>query len=370
MLISDDMAKDYYAVLGISKTASADDIKKAFRRLAHEHHPDKGGNAEKFKDVNEAYQVLGDEKKRQTYDQFGSAAFEQGGGGGPGGFGGFDPSGFGGGFNVNMNDFGDLGDMLGEMFGFGRSSGGSRQARKGQDIAVDMELSFKESIFGVAKDVSLVRPNACSTCHGDGARPGTKKVSCKACSGSGQVKQAQRTMFGVMQVASTCQACEGRGQIPEERCVACKGHGVVREEVRVNIQVPPGVSPGDTLQVPGQGEAAPHGGRAGDLYVNLRIKSDQRFTREGQQLHTKSDIPYSTLLLGGSVVVETIDGPQEISIDARTAVGTQIVLREKGVPSRGKGRRGDQIVHVSTDVPKKLSREQEKALEALRSLGL
>lgn len=364
------MAKDYYAVLGISKTASADEIKKAFRRLAHEHHPDKGGNADKFKDVNEAYQVLGDEKKRQTYDQFGSAAFEQGGGGGPGGFGGFDPSGFGGGFNVNMNDLGDLGDVLGEMFGFGRSSGGGRQTRKGQDIAVDVELTFKESIFGVAKDVRLVRPNTCSNCHGDGGQPGTKKKSCKTCSGSGQVKQAQRTLFGMMQVASTCPTCEGRGEVPDEACKVCKGNGVVREEVRVQIQIPSGVSPGDTLQVPGQGEAAPHGGRAGDLYVNVHITPDTRFTRNGQQLHTKADIPYSTLLLGGSVVVETIDGPQEISINERTAVGTQIVLKEKGVPSRNKGKRGDQIVHVSTEVPKKLTREQEAALKTLRSLGL
>lgn len=364
------MAKDYYAVLGIPKTASADDIKKAFRRLAHEHHPDKGGNADKFKDVNEAYQVLGDEKKRKMYDQFGSAAFEQGGGGGPGGFG-FDPSGFGaGGFNVNMGDFGDLGDMLGEMFGFGRSSGGARQARKGQDIAVDIELSFKESIFGVTKDVSLVRPNACAACHGDGAQPGTKKTSCKTCSGSGQVRQSQRTLFGVMQVASPCPTCEGRGQVPEEACKTCKGNGVVREEVRVQIPIPPGVSPGDTLQVGGQGEAAPHGGRAGDLYVNVHVKADPRFTREGQQLHTQADVPYSTLLLGGSVVVETIDGPQEVSIEARTAVGTQIVLKEKGVPSRNRGRRGDQIVHVSAEVPKKLSREQEQALQTLRSLGL
>ena len=362
--------KDYYAVLGVAKTASADEIKKAFRRLAHEHHPDKGGDAAKFKDVNEAYQVLGDQKKRQTYDQFGSAAFEQGGGG-PGGFGGFDPSGFPGGFNVNMNDFGDLGDMLGEMFGFGgRSQGGSRQARRGQDIAVDAELSFKEAIFGVTKDVTLVRPCVCESCKGDGSEPGTKKKSCATCNGSGQVRQTQRTLFGVMQVAAACQTCEGRGQIPEQVCKTCKGKGVTRREDRIQIPIPAGINEGDTLQVPGQGEAVAHGGRAGDLYLNVHVKKDPLFTREGSQIHSSIDVPYSTLLLGGSMMVETVDGPQEVSISERTPVGTKIVLKEKGVPSKQHGRRGDQIVHVSAQVPKKLTREQEAALESLRSLGL
>lgn len=363
--------KDFYAILGVPKTASQDEIKKAFRRLAHEHHPDKGGKSDKFKDVNEAYQVIGDEKKRKAYDQFGSAAFEQGGQGGPGGFGGFDPSGFPGGFNVNMNDFGDLGDMLGEMFGFGRAGGGGgRQTRRGQDIAVDIELSFKEAIFGVTKDVTLVRPSTCETCHGEGADPGTKKKNCGTCNGSGQVRQTQRTLFGAMQVATTCPTCEGRGQTPEHACKTCKGNGVTRREGRIQIPIPAGVNEGDTLQVPAQGEAVAHGGRAGDLYVNIHVAKDANFIREGMQIHSNVDVPYTTLLLGGSIKVETVDGPQEISIQERTSVGTKVILKEKGVPSKQHGRRGDQIVHLSAHVPKKLTRDQEKALEALRALGL
>jgi molecular chaperone DnaJ len=358
--------KDYYASLGVPKTASADEIKKAFRRLAHEHHPDKGGNAERFKDVNEAYQVLGDEKKRAAYDRFGSAAFEQGGPG-PGGF----EGGFPGGFNVNMGDFGDFGDILSEMFGFGRAGGGgSRQARRGQDIAVDLELSFKEAVFGVRKDVTLVRPDKCETCSGDGAKPGTKRKSCPMCSGSGQVRQAQRTLFGTMQVAAVCPTCEGVGQVPEEPCGPCKGTGVQRREVKLQVDVPSGVSETDTLQMPGQGEAAPYGGRSGDLYLRLHVAKDPRFTRDGAQIHSDIDVPYSTLLLGGSVMVETVDGPTEVSIEARTPVGTKVTLGGKGVPARQKGRRGDHIAHLSAQVPKKLTREQEEALERLRSLGL
>lgn len=358
--------KDYYAILGVAKTASQDEIKKAFRRLAHEHHPDKGGKEDRFKDVNEAYQVLGDEAKRRTYDQFGSAAFDQGG---PGA-GGFDPSQGFGGFNMNMNDFGDLGDVLGEMFGFGRGGGGSRQARRGQDIAVDVELSFKESIFGVTKDVLLVKPSTCEVCHGDGAEPGTKKKTCTTCQGAGQVRQTQRTLFGAMQVATTCPTCAGRGQIPEHACKACKGEGVVRRENRLQIPIPAGINDGDTLQVPGQGEAVAQGGRAGDLYVTIHVAKDPRFTREGSQIHSTVQIPYTTLMLGGSVKIETVDGPQDVSVDARTDIGSQILLKERGVPSKQKGRRGDHVVHVSTEVPKKLTREQEQALETLRSLGL
>ncbi|MBP7006334.1 molecular chaperone DnaJ [Patescibacteria group bacterium] len=359
------MAKDFYSILGVSKTASPDEIKKSFRRLAHEHHPDKGGNAERFKDINEAYQVLGDEKKRAAYDRFGSAAFEQGAGG-PGGF----EGGFPGGFNVNMGDMGDLGDMLSEMFGFGRPSGGGSQKPHGQDIAVDVNLSFKEGIFGLTKEVVLVRPDKCETCHGDGAEPGTKRKTCSTCSGSGQVRQAQRTFFGTVQVMAACSTCVGSGTVPETPCHSCKGNGIVRREVKIHVDIPCGVSDGDTLQMPGQGEAAPHGGISGNLYLRLHIANDRTFTREGQRLHSTVEIPYSTLLLGGSVTVQTIDEEVEISIDARTATGTEIVIAGKGVPSRQKGRRGDHVVHVSTMVPKKLTREQEQALESLRSAGL
>lgn len=364
------MPKDYYAILGVPKTASADEIKKAFRRLAHEHHPDKGGNEQRFKDVNEAYQVLGDEKKRAAYDRFGSAAFEQGGPG-PGGFGGFDFNGFGGGgFQVNMDDLGDLGDVLGEMFGFGRASGGRRGKPRGQDISIDLELSFKESIFGVTKEVNLLKHDRCEHCKGEGAEPGTKRVSCKTCSGSGQVRQAQRTLFGVMQVASTCSTCAGVGTVPETPCKICKGEGVNRRESKLSIEVPAGISNGDALKMPGQGEAAPYGGVSGDLYIRLHVAHDSHFTREGSTLRSEVEVPFSTLVLGGSVDVETVDGMREVSIRERTPTGAEVVMQGSGVPTGRRGERGDHIVTVKAHVPKKLTREQEQALEVLRGLGL
>ena len=369
------MAKDYYSILGVPKTASADEIKKAFRRLAHEHHPDKGGNEQKFKDVNEAYQVLGDTQKRATYDQFGSAAFEQGGAGqgGFGGFGGFDPSGFQngfGGFQVNMDDLGGLGDVLGEMFGFG--GGGSRRAKRarGQDIQVDVELSFKESVFGVEKTIEIVRPSTCSSCSGNGVASGSKLVECGTCKGSGQVRQAQRTMFGVMQVASVCGACEGRGKIPEKACTTCKGLGVDRVSAKISFQIPAGVSAGDTLRIEGQGEAAPHGGVSGDLFARVHVKQDERFTRQGTTILSRVEVPFSTLALGGSVMVETIDGPVEVSIRERTPSGTQTRLAGKGVPTGRKGDRGEHVATFVADVPKKLTREQEEVLKTLKTLGL
>jgi molecular chaperone DnaJ len=366
------MSKDYYAILGVPKTATADEIKKAFRRLAHEHHPDKGGNEQKFKDVNEAYQVLGDDKKRTAFDRFGSAAFEQGGPGpgGPGGFGGFDFGGFGGGgFQVNMNDLGDLGDVLGEMFGFGRSGGGRGKPR-GQDIHVDVELAFKESIFGVKKEITLLKFDRCDVCKGEGAAAGSKRVSCKTCSGSGQVKQAQRTMFGTMQVASTCPACHGSGTVPETPCKSCSGEGIARRESRLSVDIPAGISDGDALKMPGQGEAARHGGSPGDLYIRLHVAADPRFSREGTTLRSEVEVPFSTLALGGSITVETVDGSRELSIRERTPTGTELVLNGAGVPTGRRADRGDHIVTVKAAIPKKLTREQEQALEALRLLGL
>ncbi len=368
------MAKEYYSILGVPKTASADEIKKAFRRLAHEHHPDKGGNEQKFKDVNEAYQVLGDAQKRATYDRFGSAAFEQGGPGasqgGFGGFGGFDPNGFGG-FQVNMDDLGGLGDVLGEMFGFG-GGGGSRRAKRarGQDIQVDAELTFKEAVFGVEKTIEVVRPSRCGTCSGDGAAPGSKLIDCATCKGAGQVRQAQRTMFGTIQVASTCGACDGRGKIPEKPCSTCKGTGVERKSAKISFQIPPGVSHGDTVRIEGQGEAAPHGGASGDLFVRLHVKKDPLFERDGVTILSRVEVPFSTLALGGSVMVETLDGPTEVSVRERTPSGTQVRLANKGVPTGRKTDRGEQVVTLIAEVPKKLSREQEEALQALRRAGL
>ena len=364
------MSKNYYEILGVPKTAKADEIKKAFRRLAHEHHPDKGGKEQRFKDVNEAYQILGDEKKRATYDQFGSSAFEQGGGGGAGGFdfNGFQ-NGFGG-FNVNMDDLGGFGDVLGQMFGFGGGASSSRAKPRGQDIAVDVELAFRDAVFGVKHTLSLLKADTCAPCGGSGAEQGKGQKTCDGCKGLGQVRQAQRTLFGTIQVATACSACDGRGKVPEVECKTCKGSGLHRQESRLTIDIPSGVSDGDTLRVTGKGEGASHGGTAGDAYVRLRVKADPRFTRDGFTIHSTAHIPYSVLVLGGSAHIETLDGTVETSIKERTSVGTVLTLKGHGVPGARQNVRGDHLVRVEADVPKKLTQEQEKAVEALRRVGL
>lgn len=364
------MAKDYYAILGVQKGATEDEIKKAFRRQAHEHHPDKGGDQQKFKDVNEAYQVLSDPQKRATYDRFGSAAFEQGGGGaGPsaGGFGGFGGFDFG---NVDAEGFGDLGDVLGQMFGFGGGDGGRTRQARGKDIEVEVELSFREAIFGVERPLKLYKHGRCSRCQGEGAEPGSKVVSCSTCQGSGQVRQAQRTPFGTIQMSSACGACQGRGKRPEKTCHLCRGLGVERREEKVAIAVPAGIADGETLKVTEQGEAAPYGGRAGDLYVRVRVKQDPHFERDGNNILSRVFAPFTTMSLGGTLDVETVDGKTTLKIPEGTPPGTLFHLRGKGVPFVRSGGRGDHLVRVEPEVPKKLTREQKRLLEELKQEGI
>lgn len=364
------MAKDYYKILGVDKNASPEDIKKAFRRLAHEHHPDKGGDAQKFKDLNEAYQVLGDAKKRATYDQFGSAAFENGGMGGPGGgFGGFGGFGQGqGGFEVNMNDFGDFGDILGGMFGFG---GGRRQREtRGQDIQVDATLNFLDMITGATKKVKLYKHDACSRCGGNGGEPGSEFVKCKTCDGKGQVETAQRTIFGNVKVASICPTCHGRGKVPDKACNVCKGIGIERREKEIEIRIPAGVSDGESLRVEGEGEHPGRGGKPGDLFVRLRILKHPVFVREGNDILNTIQVPFSMLSLGGSIDIETVDGPGTLKIPEGTKSGTVFKLRGKGVPFLRTHGRGDHFITVQPEVKEKLSKEQKKILENLRDAGL
>lgn len=365
------MSKDYYQILGVSKDASDEEIKKAFRRLAHEHHPDKGGDQQKFKDVNAAYQVLGDKQKRAAYDRFGSAAFEQGGSpGGPSGFGGFE--GFGG-FDFGQGqDFGDLGDILGQMFGFGHPGRGRghSQGEQGKAIEVEVALEFREAIFGVERSIRLYRHATCSRCHGNGAEPGTNIATCATCQGSGQVRHAQHTPFGTIQMSAPCNTCHGQGKKPEKPCTLCRGVGVERREEEIHIEIPPGISDGETLRVSGQGEAAPHGGRSGDLYVHIRVKKDPVFRREGNDLHSELPVSYSLLALGGKMMVKTVHGEASLSIPEGTPSGTVFRLRGEGAPSsRGRGR-GDHHVRVVADIPKKLSKEQKHLIEQLKETGL
>lgn len=359
------MAKDYYSILGVSKSANDDEIKKSFRRLAHEHHPDKGGDASKFKDINEAYQILGDKQKRQTYDQFGSAAFENGGGGapgGPGGFGGFD-------FNFQGQDFGDLNDVLGEMFGFGGGRGGRREKR-GQNIEIDVELSFREAVFGADKTLKLYRQLTCEHCKGEGAEPGTKVNECKTCGGKGQVTQATRTMFGNIQTAVQCKDCHGRGKKAEKECTVCGGHGVHRREQSVSIRIPAGVDDGAMLQVAGEGEAPAGGGRAGDLFVRIHVEQHPTFERNGNDIVSEMAVPFSVLAIGGTIHVPTIDGDESVRVAEGTPDGTLITIRTKGIPYGRSGTRGNHIVRLIADIPRKLSKEQKALLEQLRNTGL
>jgi len=358
-------SKDFYAILGVSKTASDDEIKKSLRRLAHEHHPDKGGDQQKFKDINEAYQVLGDKDKRSKYDQFGSAAFEQGGfGGGGQGFGGF--SGFNG--NVNFEDLGDLGEMFGDMFGF--QGGGRRKQQGGANVEVDVTLDFMEAVKGVTKTVNLYKNDACTICSGSGAEPGSEIETCATCKGAGQVNRMVRTMFGNMQSAVSCPECQGKGNRPKKLCKHCKGLGVERRSSSLDVPIPAGISDGEAIRITGAGEFPGGGGRAGDLYVRVRVKNHPVFERDGFDIHSVAHAPYSTLLLGGEVEIDTVDGLGSLKIPENTQPGTVFKMRGKGIPHLQRSGQGDHLVTVQSLVVKKLTHDQRKALEELQKTGL
>jgi len=350
------MGKDYYQILGVNKNASAEEIKKAFRTLAHQHHPDKaGGNEQKFKEINEAYQVLGDPEKRQKFDQFGSAAFDgaQGFPGG-GGFGGFSQGG------VNF-DFGDLGDIFGGAFGFG----GGRQtqrASRGRDLQVDLTLTFEESVFGATKDVTLSKTEACERCGGIGAEPGSKMKQCSTCNGAGYQVRVQRTILGAIQSKVECEACHGEGEQAEKKCSQCNGSGLEKKRKTLSVDVPAGIEDGNSLRLTGQGEAI-KSGRSGDLYIRLRVKPDSRFVRDGYDLRSEAAVGFTMAALGGEIEVETVDGKVELKITAGLQSGTELRLRGKGVGHNG--RRGDHIVTIRVITPKNLSKKQRELLETL-----
>lgn len=352
------MSKDYYQILGIGKGASEDEIKKAFRVLAHKYHPDKeGGDEAKFKEINEAYQVLGDPKKKAQYDQFGRT-FDQGGGPGFGGFGGFQ------GQNVNF-DMGDLGEMFGDMFGFGGQRGGRRQARGG-DIEVNLTVTFFEAAFGVEKTVELYKPVACSACSGTGIPPGAKMHTCKTCGGQGRVRQVQRTILGAVEVAATCSDCRGSGNVPEKECKECHGEGVRREKKAMTIKIPAGIDHGETIRIQGGGEAGPRGAQSGDLYLHIRVQPDARFERDGFDVYSNLEIGFADAALGGEQDVDTLDGEMTIKIPAGIQSGEEIRLRGHGVTRLQASGRGDHFVRVKVKTPKHLSKKARQALEALR----
>ncbi|KKU08000.1 MAG: Chaperone protein DnaJ [Candidatus Magasanikbacteria bacterium GW2011_GWA2_45_39] len=366
------MAKDYYKILGVGKNASPDEIRASFRRLAHQYHPDKkGGNAEKFKEINEAHQVLSDKEKRAQYDQYGST-FDQAGSQGGTGFGGFGSgSPFGGGFGNGGQGFEfDLGDIFGDVFGGGgaRTRTRTRTAR-GADIHMDAELTFKDAAFGVEKQVSLYKQVACDVCLGAGAEPGSSLKKCKTCDGQGQVVTNQRTILGTFQSASVCNDCHGEGKRPEKACKHCGGNGVIKKHSEFSLKIPGGIDDGETIRVGGGGEAGAHGATPGDLYLTVHVKSDSRFERDGFNVHSTVTIQFAQAVLGDEVAVETLDGEVKMVIPEGTQPGQVFKLRERGIKQlRGSGR-GDHLVRVEVSVPKKISRRQKELLQEFGSLS-
>jgi len=357
------MAKrDYYEVLGIGKDASADEIKKAFRRKAVELHPDKqGGDEAKFKEINEAYEVLKDTGKRQRYDQFGHAGV----GGAAGGGGNPYASGFNG-QNVNF-DFGDLG--LGDIFSsfFGGQQGGQRQRQaRGNDIETRIEISFEQAVFGTEVDLRLSLDDTCSHCKGTTAEPGYSLKTCDTCKGAGQVVTATRTIFGNIQQAAICPTCKGTGNIPEKICTVCHGKGTERRTQNVQLKVPAGIDDGATIRLREHGEAIANGPK-GDLYVHVRVKAHKHFTREGDLILSEEHVGMVEAALGTEMDVETVDGLVRMKVPAGTQSGTDFKLSNHGVPHMRAESRGAHIVTIVVDTPTKLSKQQKELLEQFQT---
>ncbi len=366
------MAQNYYDILGVSKSASSDEIKKAYRKLAHKYHPDKGsGNEAKFKEVNEAYQVLSDTEKRGQYDQYGQT-FDQAQrqGQGYGGFGGGNP--FGGGFD--FSGFGgegvefDIGDIFGDLFGGGR--GRSNAAReRGIDLEMPLTVSFKEAVFGFEKEIKLEKKDACKTCDGSGAKPGSKVITCSVCHGQGQIRSQRRTIFGNMATSVPCEKCEGTGQVPEIACDTCKGKGILRQQKNINVKIPAGIDDGQRVRITGEGELGYRGSKPGDLYLLIRVKPDKNFKRQGVNLYHDIPLSFTQATLGTKLQFETLDGSIEVKIPAGTQPGKVFRISSKGVPVINSNKRGDLFLTARVVVPNKLTKEEAKLIEQLGKLN-
>jgi molecular chaperone DnaJ len=361
-------APNYYDVLGVSKTASPDEVKKAFRRLSRKHHPDTGGTEEKFKELNEAYQVLSDPEKRSQYDQFGqyfggSAPPGRSGpgpgqqGGGPGGPGGFSYQ------NVDLGDLGGIGDIFGSMFSGGGPSGGQPRAQRGRDLQYDVTLTFEEALSGVSAKVDVQRDESCRTCKGSGAAPGTSPTTCPICRGSGHTSQGQ----GLFGVSRPCQRCSGSGRIVESPCTTCRGRGRVVKVKPLTVQVPAGVTDGGKIRFKGKGEPGSAGGPAGDLYVVTHIKAHPYFKREGADVTLDLPITVDEAALGAELEVPTPDGRVKLKIKEGTQSGKVFKLPGRGAPKLKGSARGDMKVRVQVVTPTSLSAEQKELLRRFAS---
>lgn len=357
--------RDYYEVLGVSKSATADELKKAYRKLAKQYHPDlhpddKEAEA-KLKEVNEAYEVLSDSEKRAKYDQFGHAAFDPSMGGGSGGFGGF-------------GGFGDVGDIFESFFGGG--FGGSRRSanpnapRRGNDIESNINLDFMEACKGKQAEIKIRHMENCPDCHGSGAAEGSSPTTCPQCNGRGTVTVQQRTILGSMQTQRTCSKCGGKGKVVETPCAKCSGSGRVRTTVSKSVKIPAGVDDGSIVRVPGGGDDGINGGPSGDLMLNISVRPDPIFERDGYDIWTDIPITFTQAVLGDEIIVPTIDGKIKYNVPKGTQSGTVFRMRDRGVQRCQQTGRGDHYVKVSVEIPKNLSKEQEKLLRAFdESIG-
>ena len=355
------MAKDYYEILGVEKGASEEEIKGAFRKLAHKYHPDKkGGDEKRFKEVSEAYAILGDKKRRAEYDTYGRT-FR--GAQGAGGFSGFD-------FSQFAHDFGgeggvefDIGDIFSEFFG-----GSPRTQSRGRDISIDIELSFRESIFGTERRILIAKVGTCDVCKGSGAASGSKKHTCSICNGKGEIRETRSTFFGQFTSRKRCTECNGKGEVSDTPCQICRGRGVLKREEEIRVSVPSGVSDGEMIRMPRMGEVTP-GGNTGDLYVKLHVAPDRAFTREGNNLVMSLSIKLTDALLGIEYKIATLDGEETLHIPTGVEHGELIRIKGRGVPY-GRTSRGDLLVRISIGLPKKLSSEAQGLIEKLKKEGL
>ena len=361
--------RDYYEVLGVNKTATDDELKKAYRKLAKKYHPDanpdnKKEAEEKFKEVSEAYENLSDPQKRRMYDHFGHDG-PQGFGGNQGGYYSYSTSGFDG-----FSDFGDIGDIFSSFFGGGFSGGRSSRTKngpkKGRDLKYSMNITFEESFLGVEKEISISREEKCETCHGSKSKPGTSAETCKSCGGTGTIKQIVSTILGQMQTTKTCPNCNGEGKVIQEKCTECKGKGKVKKTVKIKVKIPAGISDGQTVVLRGEGEPGEKGGPKGDLYIVVGIKKHSIFSRNGD--HVVCDIPitFTQATLGAELKIPMVDGKEETyKIPEGTQTGTKFTIRSKGFKAVNGNWSGDFIFTVVIQTPKKLTSEQRELLNKL-----
>lgn len=358
--------RDYYEVLGVEKSADDATIKKAYRALAKKYHPDVNpGNTEaeaKFKEVNEAYEVLSDPQKKARYDQYGHAGVDPNfGAGGAGAYGGYGGGGFG--------DFGDIGDIFESFFGGGFGGASARRTadapQKGNDVRVNITLDFHQAVFGCKREIKIPRVENCHECGGSGAKKGTAPEQCPTCHGSGQVRTQQRTPFGSFSSVRACDTCGGTGKIVKEPCPSCRGTGRIRRSRTITVDIPAGIDDGQTISLRGEGDAGIRSGPAGDLYLHVTVRPSSQFTRQGFDIHTDVKISFGQAALGDKITVETVDGPVAYEVPAGTQPGTIFRLRGKGVPRiNNKNSRGDQYVTVTVEVPKNLTQKQKELIMA------